>query len=110
MAFINPLEDAQITIQYDNGPGTTPTPYCEPGNDVDISFIPQPGSRVLVRVEMNFLPLVPGLLPYPSFTITAPNARRRREQHFTIDFDQKRKPIQVFQGRANNTIHLYSQE
>jgi len=75
MAFINPLEDAQITIQYDNGPGTTPTPYCEPGNDVDVNFIPQPGSRVLVRVEMNFLPLVPGLLPYPSFTITAPNAR-----------------------------------
>ncbi len=75
MAFINPLEDAQITIQYDNGPGTTLTPYCAPGNDVDISFIPQPGSRVLVSVEMNFLPLVPGLLPYPSFTIIAPNAR-----------------------------------
>jgi uncharacterized repeat protein (TIGR01451 family) len=74
-AFVNTISDNQITIAYDNGPGTPATVYCPPGTAVDTSFVAQNGNRVLVTVRTDFTPLVPGLLPFPSFTITSPSAR-----------------------------------
>ncbi len=74
-AFVNTISDDQIIIAHDNGPGTPATVYCPPGTPVDTSFTAQNGNRVLVTVRTDFIPLVPGLLPFPSFTITSPSAR-----------------------------------
>ncbi len=74
-AFVNTISDDQVTIAYDNGPGTPATVYCSPGTPVDTSFVAQNGNRVLVTVRTDFTPLVPALLPFPSFTITSPSAR-----------------------------------
>ncbi len=74
-AFVNVIRDDQIVIQHDGGPGTTAITYCPPGTSVDTSFTPKSGDRVLVTVSTDFVPMVPGLLPFPSFTITASNAR-----------------------------------
>lgn len=74
-AFVNTITDAQIVIAHDSGPGTTATTYCPAGTAVDTSFNPQTGDRILVTVSTNFTPMVPGLLPFPSFTITSSSAR-----------------------------------
>ncbi|MEJ5241413.1 MAG: TadE/TadG family type IV pilus assembly protein [Anaerolineales bacterium] len=74
-AFVNVIRDDQIIIQHDSGPGTTAVTYCPPGTSVDNSFTPQRADRVLVTVSTDFVPMVPGLLPFPSFTITASSAR-----------------------------------
>ncbi len=74
-AFVNTISDNQITIAHDNGPGTQATGYCSLGTSVDTSFVAQNGNRVVVTVRTDFTPLVPGLLPFPSFTITSPSAR-----------------------------------
>lgn len=74
-AFVNVIRDDQIVIQHDSGPSTTAITYCPAGTSVDTSFTPQSGDRVLVTVSTDFVPMVPGLLPFPSFTITASNAR-----------------------------------
>lgn len=74
-AFVNTIRDDQITIAHDSGPGTSAVTYCPPGTSVDTSFTPNSGDRVLVMVQTDFTPMVPGLLPFSSFTITSSSAR-----------------------------------
>jgi hypothetical protein len=57
------IDQANIEIFYDNGPGTEVIGSCPPASVTT-------GTRIVVRVESTFNPIVP-LLPIPSFDITS---------------------------------------
>ncbi len=65
-----------ITMSYDTGPNTGPTPLClDPLQPSDTSFtLDNNGTRLIVKVEQDFIPLVK-LVPFPPRTITATSAR-----------------------------------
>ena len=62
--FLRAFDDADIQIQYDTGPGSTPTTYC--AGPVDTSFIPSSANtnRLLVTVDGDYLPILPKLIPF----------------------------------------------
>lgn len=62
--FLNAFDDSDITIQYDIGPGSTPTTYCT--GPTDPSFIPSNNNinRLLVTIDGDYLPIVPKLIPF----------------------------------------------
>jgi len=67
-----------ITIENDDGPGTTPNPYCiDPNNPIDDTFIPSTlnTDRLVVTVTEQFTPIVPNLVPFVTRAITATSAR-----------------------------------
>src|SRR6266545_3320568 len=78
--FLN-LQDDDILIQYDTGPGTDVTYQCDAtgvDEDVDLTFDdPQHPPRMLVKVTASYSPIVP-LLPLSGETIVSSAARTVR--------------------------------
>lgn len=70
--FIQPFRDADITIQYDNGPERQGTPQYWFDGDCPISTLAHPvnGDRIYVRVSTQYSPIVP-LVPFRPFTIAS---------------------------------------
>ena len=66
--FLGVIEDANILIQYDEGPGgTIISPTCPPGSI-------QTGDRIVVQVSATFTPLA-AIVPLNPITITSTNSR-----------------------------------
>lgn len=63
------VQDANVNIQYDNGPGTTVFANSCPPNEADVSL----GSRIIVNVSVPYKPIVP-IVPIPAFPINSDNA------------------------------------
>jgi Flp pilus assembly protein TadG len=73
--FLEPLSDANITIQHDKGEGQSTTNYCAPGANTDTSFTPQMNNeRVRVTVTAQYTPILT-LTPLQPFQITSTSAR-----------------------------------
>lgn len=68
-----------IALQFDTGPSTSQIPYCPPGNNSDSSLTTEilqgNRTRLVVRVEEEFYPLVPNIVPFFQRTIAAESAR-----------------------------------
>ncbi len=70
-ATIVTLEDSDIVIQYDNGPGTAVLATCSGSTT---SFEPQSGNRLVVTISTQYEPAVP-LVPLGPLTISSTAAR-----------------------------------
>jgi Flp pilus assembly protein TadG len=72
VAFLYVLQDSDITIQYDTGPGSTVFHTCTGSIDTGVSVVA--GDRVLVTITTAFNPIVPlvGLTPK---TLSSSSAR-----------------------------------
>jgi Flp pilus assembly protein TadG len=69
------LQNADIVITYDNGPGTTvQTNKCTAGTTVDTSVSVTSGDRVTVAVTMDYEPMV-SLIPIDPDPITFRSSR-----------------------------------
>ncbi len=65
------LQDEDITIQYDSGPGTGIIATC---SGTVSSFTPQTGDRIVVTVQYHYESIAP-LVPTFSFDIVSSSAR-----------------------------------
>ena len=78
LAFYQNLQDDDIVIQYDNGPGTGVYDTCDDSDGVadgvDTSVNPASGDRILVTVNAQFDLIVP-IIPIDSRTIVSSSAR-----------------------------------
>jgi Flp pilus assembly protein TadG len=74
-AFLTNLQDSDIVIEYDNGPGTSAFDTCPPGVANDKTIVVKTGvDRVKVTITVDYEP-VTQLLPFDSRTITSVSAR-----------------------------------
>lgn len=71
VAVLSELEDAEITITYDEGTTSSPLGNCDSGPDPDDIDL---GDRVMVTVQEGYEPIVP-LLPIPEHTLVSMTAR-----------------------------------
>lgn len=69
--FLNSFEDTDIRIFYDDGPTTPPSDtgageqeICTGGANYWGDYDPDNGTRLVVKINGDFLPLVPGLVPF----------------------------------------------
>jgi Flp pilus assembly protein TadG len=81
VAFLLPLEDENITIEYDAGPDDagviqplTGEPECAPDETVDETIELACGDRVVVTVTVNYEPIVP-IVPMTAKPFTSTSAR-----------------------------------
>jgi hypothetical protein len=74
VAFINLINNEDITLHYDHGPGTTQIAYCSPGTTKDASVTLSTGDRISTEVSVNYSPILP-VVPFDTFPITASSAR-----------------------------------
>jgi hypothetical protein len=80
VAFLLPLEDENIVIEYDTGPdpdsGVIPAPFAECADDemVDESIELACGNRVVVTVTVNYEPMVP-IVPMTDKPFSSSSAR-----------------------------------
>jgi len=72
MGFIFPIHSADITIQYDHGPGSPVFETCDGSVDTGIEVIN--GDRILVNASADYVPAVP-LVPLEPFTINSSSSR-----------------------------------
>lgn len=71
MGSLAGIQDADISITYDQGPGTTAIASCNPSFSIDDPDVAQVslGDRVVVHVEADYQPIVP-LVNFPPFKIS----------------------------------------
>jgi hypothetical protein len=66
--YLNAINDDDIMIQYDTGPGTTATTFCggSPLPPSDTTFAPSDNnnSRLLVTIDGDYLPIVPRIVGF----------------------------------------------
>jgi hypothetical protein len=62
--FLNSFEDSDIRIYYDAGPATTENEICTGGANNWSDFGPNNNTRLVVRIDGDFLPIVPRLVPF----------------------------------------------
>lgn len=82
VAFLLPLDDEDITIEYDAGPdpvsGIVETlpgdPECASNETIDNAIELACGDRVVVTVTVDYQPIVP-IIPLAAQTFTSPSAR-----------------------------------
>lgn len=79
LAFFQDLEDADIVIQYDMGPGTAVVDICDDTSDgvadgIDTDVNPASGERIVVTVTGSFDPIVP-IVPLDARTLVSTSAR-----------------------------------
>lgn len=72
MTFISPLNDADIVIAYDHGPGTSIYDTCD--GSVDNNVKVNNGDRITVTINYQYQPMVP-ITPLQSFPINAQSSR-----------------------------------
>jgi Flp pilus assembly protein TadG len=70
------ISDANITIQYDQGPSYKDTPFdqCDSSTHKEITLHGDNQDRIVVIVTADYSPIVP-LVPLSSFTISSSSAR-----------------------------------
>jgi Flp pilus assembly protein TadG len=73
-AFFQDLQDDDILIEYDTGPGTTVYDVCDDVDGVDENVSTTPSSRLRVTVTASFAPIVP-IVPISASTIIYSSAR-----------------------------------
>ena len=71
VAYLGPFDT--VNISYDTGPGQSAFDTCT--GDTDNITIAGNSMRVVVSVSEQFQPIVPGIVPFLSRTITATSAR-----------------------------------
>lgn len=77
--YLGPFD--AITLQYDSGPGSGPTPYCggsplpDTDSNLNAALLQGNSTRLVVTVTEQFVPLVPKLVPFAQRNITATSAR-----------------------------------
>jgi hypothetical protein len=71
------IEESNITIQYDQGPGTAFYSACPPG-----SGIPRLGDRIVVQISTTYEPLVP--IGITAFELTS-ESKRTIMKHIVVD-------------------------
>lgn len=69
--FLNAFDDADITITYDHGPGTTSYDTCD--GSVDTGVTPAQGDRIVVSVQADYNTIVPDIVPILSRTVAGGN-------------------------------------
>jgi len=75
-SYINTLDNSEITIEYDHGPTTARKVYCDGINPSPTSAtFSDNKSRIVVTVNDQFNPILPGILPFLSRTISATSSR-----------------------------------
>jgi len=77
VGFLLGLQDSNITIQYDHGPGVTGTaiPNCTSTSGPQTNVIVQTGDRIIVTVQYVYNPIV-NFIPLSSRTISSSPAAR----------------------------------
>lgn len=76
------VQDANITIKYDNGPGSTIISNSCPPDERDIKA----GSRIVVNVSVPYKPIVP-IVPLPSFPIQSQNTHTILRSIYVVNPD-----------------------
>ena len=71
-SFLQNIQDSNITIEYDTGPGTAVYDTCT--SDLDASVSLATDSRILVTVTAAYKPIIP-LVPITGRTIVFSSAR-----------------------------------
>jgi hypothetical protein len=71
LGFLQPIQDSDIQISYDTGPGGSTLAASCP---VNAAGHPVPGDRIRVQVSMDYSPIVP-LVPFDDFPITSSGTR-----------------------------------
>jgi Flp pilus assembly protein TadG len=74
VALINLINNEDITLYYDSGPGTTQTAYCSAGTTKDASVTLNTGERIMAEVSADYTPILP-LVPFGTIPISASSAR-----------------------------------
>lgn len=76
-AYINTLDDSEIEVFYDTGPGDiNPIQYCEVSTSPPTSAtLSDNRHRIMVTVTEQFEPIVPNIVPFLSQPISATSAR-----------------------------------
>lgn len=69
------LQDDNITIQYDHGPGTSIFATCSDADGLDESVHVTTGDRILVTIEAQYEPMIPLFVPLSPKTMNAFSAR-----------------------------------
>ena len=74
-SFLVPLQDSDITIEYDHGPGTSAFDTCPVGVTRDTTIVVKTGQdRVKVTITTNYSPITK-LIPIGTRPITSSSAR-----------------------------------
>lgn len=68
--FLGVIEEGNIVVVYDHGPGSEPFAVCPPTAMQQLST----GDRIVVQVSADFIPIVP-IIPWAPWTITSSGAR-----------------------------------
>lgn len=69
------LQDNDIVIEYDHGPGSSVFASCTDADGVDESVSVTTGDRILVTIETQYAPMIPLFVPLSPRTIDAFSAR-----------------------------------
>ena len=69
------LQDDDITIEYDHGPGLGVFASCADADGLDESVDVLSGDRIIVTIEAAYAPMVPLFVPLTPRTINASSAR-----------------------------------
>lgn len=62
--YLNAFEDTDIRIFYDSGPSTTEQEICTGGALNWTDYGPTNGTRLLVKIDGDYLLIVPGMVPF----------------------------------------------
>ncbi len=68
--FMNVIDDSNIAISYDHGPGTGEFAVCPP----TVTQHLKSGDRIVIQVSANFVPIIP-IIPWAPWTITSTGTR-----------------------------------
>jgi Flp pilus assembly protein TadG len=78
-AYINKIDNSEIVIGYDAGPGAPLIPYCIGGVTTDSSLTSATLSdnkhRIVVTINEAYSPIVPRIVPFAPDTIRATSSR-----------------------------------
>ena len=69
------LQDDDITIEYDHGPGTSVFATCSDADGLDESVHVSTGDRILITVNAQYIPMIPLFVPLTPKTLTSFSAR-----------------------------------
>lgn len=69
--YLNAFDDADITITYDHGPGTSSFDTCNGTTDTGVNAVTE--DRVVVTVNADYNTIVPKIVPFLSRTVAGGN-------------------------------------
>lgn len=103
--YLNAFTPANIHIFHDTGPGSGPTPYCSGPTD---GWAPNTNNyRILVKIDGNFNPIVPKIVPFVARTVANGHpvtAESARSLLYSVPIVVDQAPIIVPQSPTTTTI------